>query len=270
MNPRKPQPPLDPIMKQLSPDEQKVLLMAQRHRAEYWRRLKRVKAFGKNMKHTLLLTTCALGLLAANAPAAQANEAAGVSAPALFNEANAELRAGRLGSAILGYERAQWLAPGDQAITQNLSAAREKAGVAAPVVPMWQRPAQWLSFNSLAALASICLLLFSLLLFGTRWIPITLRGFARGAAASLSVVAILAVSAVAVRWPELNQAVIVGARSIAHIAPAENAAPSFELKAGERVRAEKSHGQFVLVRTATGQSGWVSGAEVEKIFPSAS
>lgn len=269
MNPHKPQPQPTPIMKHLSPDEQKVLLMALRHRAEYWRRRKRVRTLNRGTNYTLLIAACVAGLFAADTARA-ADATLPVSAPALFNEANAEQRAGRLGAAILGYERAQWLAPGDQAIAQNLSAAREKAGVAAPVVPMWQRPAQWLSFNSLAALASISLLLFSLLFFGTRLIPATLRGLARGAAASLGVSTLLAASAVAMRWPELNRAVIVGASATARIAPAENAAASFELKTGERVRAEKTHGQFVLVRTGGGNSGWVKSAGVEKIIPSAS
>ncbi len=99
--------------------------MAQRRRVEYWRRLKRVKAFGRAAKHGLLIVACAGGLLAAGTLNAAAAPSA-VSAPALFNEANAAQRAGRVGPAILGYERARFLAPRDGAITQNLRVARKK------------------------------------------------------------------------------------------------------------------------------------------------
>ncbi len=95
-----------------------------------------MRAIGKDIKHSLLIAACAAGLLA-GVPTGQAAEAPAVSAPALFNEANAAQRAGRLGPAILNYERGQWLAPGDPAIAKNLHAAREKAGVTAPVVPAW-------------------------------------------------------------------------------------------------------------------------------------
>jgi hypothetical protein len=254
-------------MKQLSPDEQKVLLMAQRHRAEYLRRRKRVRAVTQNTKHMLLVAACAAGLFA-GAASAQAADSTAVSAPALFNEANAEQRAGRLGSAILNYERAQWLAPGDRAIAQNLGTAREKAGVTAPAVPAWQRPAHWLGFDTLAALASISLLLVCLLVFGTRLIPTTLRGFARGVASSVGVLALVATSAVAIRWQELDRAVVQSTSAVARIAPADAAASVFELKAGDVVQAGYIHGDFIRVRTADNRSGWVAKSEVERIIPS--
>jgi hypothetical protein len=255
------------MMKHLSPLEQKVLLMASKHRTGYRRLMKRLKTLGKALKHGLL-AAAGLGAVLATATAGEVSAGSAVSAPALFNEANAAQRAGRLGPAILDYERAQWLAPGDPAIAQNLRTAREKAGVSAPAVPMWQRPAHWLSFDALTVLASISLLLFGLLFFGTRFIPATLRGLARGVSSSLAVVAVLAASAVALRWPELDRAVIVGAQPVAHLAPAANSATSFSPKPGEIVRAENTYGNFVRVRAADGRSGWVAAAEVEKIIPS--
>lgn len=256
-------------MKYLSPDEQKILLVAQRRRAEYWRRLMPVKAFGNAAKHGLLIAAFAGALLAAGTVNAAAAPTA-VSAPGLFNEANAAQRAGRLGPAILDYQRARLLAPHDEAINQNLRAAQQKAGVVAPAVPMWQRPAHWLGFDALAGLASISLLLFGLLFFGTRLIPTTFRGLSRVVASLLGVSALFAASAIAMRWSELDRAVIVGAQPVAHIAPATNAAVAFELKPGELVQAENIYGDFVHIRAADGRSGWVTGAEVEKIIPSAS
>jgi len=253
-------------MKHLSPDEQKLLLMARRHRAEYWRRLRRVKGFGRT---TLLLASCAAGLLATTGPLNAAEGQSAVSASALFNEANAELRADRLGAAILGYERARWLTPMDPSITQNLSAARAKAGVTTPAVSAWERPAHWLSFDSLAALASISLLLLCFLAFGTRLIPSTMRGLARGLANTFAGTALLVASAIAVRWSELDRAVVQRPRTTAHIAPAAASGSAFELKPGELVTARRKYGDFVLVRTLDQRSGWVAKTEIERIIPPA-
>ncbi|MEP6673357.1 MAG: SH3 domain-containing protein, partial [Chthoniobacter sp.] len=69
----------------------------------------------------------------------------------------------------------------------------------------------------------------------------------------------------------LDRAVIVAASPAgARIAPAANAAVSFELKPGEIVRAESGYGTFLRIRTASGQGGWVSASEVEKIIPAKS
>jgi len=255
-------------MKHLSTNE-KVVLMTLHHRTEYWPRIMRVKALGKVAKHGLLIASCVCGLLATDTTNA-AGLPSGVSAPGLFNEANAEQRAGRLGPAILDYERASLLAPRDEAIVKNLFTARQKAGVAEPAIATWQRPAHWLSFDILAAMTSVCLLLFNLLFFGTRLIPTSLRSLARGVASLLGMTALLAASAVAVRWPELDRAVVVGSHPVAHIAPAIDAAMSFELKPGELVREENTYGNFVRVRSADGRSGWVAASEVEKIIPATS
>jgi hypothetical protein len=257
------------MMKHLSQDEQRILLLVERRRARSWRGGERPRLLRNAVSHGLLMVACIGGLVVADvATAAEARPA--VSAPMLFNEANAAQRAGRLGPAILDYERARLLAPRDTAIARNLSVARQKAGVTAPAVPMWQRPAEWLSFDSLAGLASISLLLFSLLFFGTRLIPTTLRGLSRGVATSLGAVALIAATAVAVRWPELNRAVITGSHAHALIAPANSAAVSFNLPQGEIVSAERQYGQFVLVRVADGRSGWVTDAEAERIIPAGS
>jgi hypothetical protein len=253
-------------MKHLSPGERKVLHKITRATAGHESRAKRVRALGRKVKHTIVLAACAAGLFAAATTPAHA----AVSAPALFNEANAAQRAGRLGPAILDYERARLLAPHDAAIAQNLSAARQKAGVAAAAIPAWQRPAHWLSFNAMTALASISLLLFCLLFFGTRLIPATLRSLTMGIASALGMVAVFTASSLALRWPELDRAVIIGAQPAARIAPATDSAVLFELKPGEIVSAENTYGNFVRIRTANGSIGWVAAAEVEKIIPAAS
>lgn len=214
---------------------------------------------------TLLLAGCVATLFVVGAKPAAAAE----SAPALYNSGNAAQRSGRLGPAILDYERAHLLAPNDPSIAHNLQLAREKAGVAAPVIPAWQRPTHVLSFNGLAALASVSLLLCVLIFFGAPHFAANRTRLARDLEISLGAIVVLAVVALAVRWSELGRAVIVGAQPTARIAPAAEAASVFAVKPGEIVQAEGAYGNFVRIRNADGQSGWISRAEVEKIIPAA-
>lgn len=221
------------------------------------------------LSKSLLLAACVAALFGATTAPLQAADRP-VSAPALYNEGNAAQRAGRLGPAILSYERARLLAQDDTAIAHNLDLARQKAGLAAPVIPWWQRPAHWLSFNGFAVLGSLSLLLFAALFFGMPLLPQSLGGIARGAAVSLGVVSLLAWSTVAARWPELDRAVVIGTQPVVHIAPAANAAVLFDLKPGELVNEGSSYGGFVRISTVDGRSGWVSATDVEKVVPSAS
>jgi hypothetical protein len=257
-----------PKANHLSPGEWKILRKVREDRAEHRRRSKHGPSVSRRAKSSLLVAACSAGLFWGT-PSVRGSEDPAVSMPELFNQANAAQRAGRLGPAILGYERALQLAPRDPAVAQNLRIAREKAGVSAPVVSAWQRPAHALGLDGLAVLASIALGLFGLLAMGMMLIPAGLRGFARGLRAAMGATALLAGSAVALRWSELDRAVIQATRATAHIAPAEAAAAAFELKAGELVTARREHGDFILVSTPDRRSGWVARAEVERILPPA-
>ena len=123
-------------LKHFSPIERRFIFLARRHRADYLRLLKRIRAsICRNGRRTLMITACAVALLAATA-----NAQSSFSAPELFNQANAAQHEERFGLAILGYERARLLSPNDSSIEENLRIAREKAGVNAPAIPA-RRPA---------------------------------------------------------------------------------------------------------------------------------
>lgn len=190
----------------------------------------------------------------------------GYSAPLLFNLGNACYRAGEFGRAILNYERAQVLAPNDESINSNLRLACEKAGVKEPATNPLLRAARLLTPNALAwtgsaALAAICLAIF-MRRVRPRFAP------ARPLTGLALAVLLAVIAAFAVRWPEFNRAVVVAVEAPARIAPASNAAESFRLKGGEPVSAEQSHGDFVLIRTPDGRSGWVSRDEIGLLFGS--
>jgi len=221
--------------------------------------LKRISAsICWNRRRTLMITACAVALLATTA-----NAQSRFSAPALFNQANSAQREDRLGPAILGYERARFLSPNDPSIKQNLRIAREKAAVNAPAIPLWQRPVHWLGFDGWAVIGSCALLIGCALFFGIQYLP---RRAARWICAGCGTALLIAATAVGLRWNELDRGVIQNAQTKAHIAPAADAQSTFELKAGEIVTSQREYGDFVLVRTLDQRSGWVSKSDVERVI----
>lgn len=240
--------------------ERRFVCLARRHRADYLRLLKQLKESAtKNGRRALLIGACGLGLLTTSAQA-------GVSVSELFNQANAAQRANRFGPAILGYERARLLSPSDSSIEQNLRIARERAGVNAPAIPVWQRPVHWLGFDGWALLGSSALFMGCGLFFAFGYVP---RHAIPWIGASCGAVALIAAAAIALRWNELDRAIIQNAQATAHIAPAANAQSTFELKAGEIVTAQREYGDFVLIRTLDQRSGWVSKSDVDRVIPKA-
>jgi tetratricopeptide (TPR) repeat protein len=178
----------------------------------------------------------------------------GYSAPVLFNQGNSWLRLGQPGPAILAYERALVLAPGNAAIAANLATARQRAGIAAPVVGTWLTVVHYFSFDTYtwAALAAVWVLSAALVL-------LCLHGAARRIAKPLILVsvAVLCASADAavLCWPDLSRAVVQAAVPL-QLAPAHSAAASGTLREGEVVWIQGHYGGFDLVRTADGHSGW--------------
>ena len=245
-------------LKNFSEIERRFVCLARRHRADYLRLLKQLRASSsKNGRRALLMAACVLGLLTTSAQA-------GVSAPELFNQANAAQRADRLGPAILGYERSRLLSPSESSIEQNLRIARERAGVSAPAIPVWERPVHWLGFDEWALLGSFALFIGCGVFLAIRYAP---RRALSWIGASCAATVFLAATAIVLRWNELDRAVIQNAQARAHIAPAADAQSTFKLKAGETVTAQREYGDFVLVRTLDQRSGWVSKSDVERVIP---
>lgn len=190
----------------------------------------------------------------------------GYSAPLLFNDGNAWLKAGERGRAILSYERAQVLAPRDAAIAHNLARAREEAGVTVPAPGTLQAAARLLSWNELTWLTVIAAMLFGVSLLTRRAYPGRWRRAVGSTAVGSAIAGCALAGAMALRWPELNRAIVVAGDTAARIAPADAAGVSFPLTAGQAVEAGQRHGHFVFVRTEAGESGWVKDSQVAAVM----
>lgn len=278
--------------------EQKIMLMVHRYRAAEKRRMQKDAVRSKRLRMMALfaLTVILLPALAILFSHSSANGAQaafdradralasghyaqatrdyeqiiarkGYSAPLLFNLGNAFYREGKWGLAILNYERALWLSPGDSAAAANLELTRQHVGLTAPVRNPLEKAARVLSANTLAWLGSAALAFIALGLVAGRLLGPTWRGWARATILAAMIVLALAGSGLGYWWMRLDRAVILAASPRARIAPASAAGVSFELREGQIVRERKTYGDFVLVYTDDGRSGWVKQQNLASIAP---
>ena len=192
----------------------------------------------------------------------------GYSAPVLFNLANAQLREGKTGQAVLNYERARWLAPADPDIAANLRLASEHT----QPIPAPSRLfgwADWFAFNVWADFGVISLLLL------TATLPLALvlparRRVLRCARIAALMALLSSLAALGVRWGELNRAVVTAKSAEARISPVTVGTPLFTLPEGTVVNIVKSHGPFTLVSAGDGRRGWVNRDTVGPVVDPAS
>jgi hypothetical protein len=188
----------------------------------------------------------------------------GYSAAVLFNLANAQLRAGKTGQAILNYERARWLAPRDADLATNLRLAQERTQVAlAASSPL--RFADWFTVDGWAGLAAGSLLLV------TATLPLALllprqRAVLRVARILAVMTLLSSLVAIGARWGELNRAVVVAKSAPARISPVTLGPALLTLPEGTMVNIVKSHGSFTLVSAQNGQRGWVNCDTIEPVI----
>ena len=206
-----------------------------------------------------------LAVCLVTAPAATA-ATGGYSTAALFNQANANARAGKTGLAILNYEQAQLLAPNDPDIAANLQFVRAKAGLP-------DASENWLTHgltcvppNTMAWLGSLGLALAGLGLLLVRLYPRRRLAFRSLTFAGALLVAAALGSAIMTR-PRLNEAVVIARAAPALTSPVLAAEPLFKLREGETVTVRAEHQDFALVRTTAGRSGWVARADLARVVP---
>jgi tetratricopeptide (TPR) repeat protein len=190
----------------------------------------------------------------------------GFSAPVLFNLANAYYQDGKLGLAILSYQRAQLLAPRDADIAFNLHLARAKAGVADRPTAWFDRAAHCFSFNKLSWLGGAAVLVlvggFVARQFAQRYRYVCRIGMAIATCALLAIT-----SALVLQLPELNQAIVTVKNSPIYISPVTVGQPLYTLGEGQTVAVRNAYGDFILVETSDGHRGWVKRADVSQLVP---
>jgi hypothetical protein len=194
-------------------------------------------------------------------------------APVYYNLGNAQFREGKLGLAILDYERARRLAPRDPDVLANLKFAEQRLDVDAVNAPprAWQRflrsviesrtSTEWGVYELLAlwltAMAVGAWLYIPRLRTGL--LEIAMAGFV-GFAAS-----VFALGHEVVSDRAAPAAVVVARETEARFAPVADSTTHFKLAEGTRVVIREDRGQWLFVERADGQQGWVKSDTLERV-----
>jgi hypothetical protein len=203
----------------------------------------------------------------------------GYSAPLCFDLANAELKAGHLGPALLNYERARYLAPGDADINHNLQLARKQAGLDPDPYRWWQIVLRSIDWTVWLGIILGALALLFLAVLGTafadalgrtlRVAPVALRRFFKGVIfITIPVTLFFAfVELSAYGFNARIEGVIVAKQAPLRLSPFDSADQTGTLPEGELVTVEQRHNDYFWVDQRSKQSGWVQQKALEPVLP---
>lgn len=183
----------------------------------------------------------------------------GVSASLFYNLANSYAAAGQTGSAVLNYERALRLAPGDSAVQANLDQVRKDAGLYQEGGPWYQRLAGMLGADQWLLLFACAFLLLSVSALTMNLTAGNKRrtGVFRLLLVGSPFVMLLTLPPALIRYQEWNVGVVLAEDARLLISPFKDAASAGGIRAGRLVRPISEHGEYVLVEDETGKSGWL-------------
>ena len=185
----------------------------------------------------------------------------GYSAAGLYNLANSYARAGKPGMAVLNYERASLLAPNDPDIDANLRHVRDSLQLASEPRNWFDRAVRvgspvvlsWMGVCGLGLLGAS--LLAGRIVSRHRLIRLAATGV------GIALVGVTACNGILL-WPKLHEGVVITGATPVRVSPVPMGDALFVLPEAETVRMVAEHESFVLVRTRTGCTGWVSRANL--------
>jgi hypothetical protein len=183
------------------------------------------------------------------------------SADGLYNLGNAYARAGKPGLAVLSYERATLLAPGDADINANLDFVRAAAGVPGKPRNLLARVVRTVNPAAAAWLGVLGIALSGSALLARRVVPRFRSALAGGVVLGI-VFMTVSVSSAVLMWPRLHEAVVLVDQAPARVTPALMGEPAFLLREAETVAITAEHEDFILIRTAGNRVGWVARADL--------
>lgn len=197
------------------------------------------------------------------------------SAELYYNLGNAYYKAGNIPKAILNYERARLLKPNDEEINFNLQLAQTMVVDKINVLPefflkrWWRSFSYWFSSNVWAIISLIC---FVIMLIGVAVYLFVATSVIKKISFYLSVL-LLAVSQVSLSHSlslkkertAHNTAIIMSPTVTVRSAPDENSTELFVIHEGTKVWIIDQVGDWLRIRIADGNNGWLKLSEVEKI-----
>ncbi|MCI5120874.1 MAG: tetratricopeptide repeat protein [Candidatus Electrothrix sp. AUS4] len=182
----------------------------------------------------------------------------GVSASLLYNLANTYTAAGQIGPAVLNYERARLLAPGDADIQGNLSQVRKDAGLYQEEQTLHRRLVGLLGADQWLMVAGCAFLCFGVSALLVTLVAEKKKGGLQWVMLCALLVVLLALPPVFFRYQDWKIGVVLAEDTHLLISPFADAAPAGDIKAGRLIRVEREHGDYAFVRTDNEKSGWLA------------
>lgn len=188
----------------------------------------------------------------------------GLSPAVLFNLANSYAQDGKIGRAILNYERALRLAPSDSDIAGNLDLVRKERGLFVSEPKGAGQFFNLLSLDHWAMLGLLALVCFTL--FQAAKVKFHIGGkVSTGLGLAWALVLCLAVTGMATHYQHFKPAVVIAADARLLISPFASATSVGAIQEGRLVYPEKTHGLFTYVEDETSRHGWILSTDIEGI-----
>jgi hypothetical protein len=168
--------------------------------------------------------------------------------------------------AILNYERAGLLAPGDPDIAANLSAVRVAVGLPTAPAAWFEQAVTFVSPVLAAWLAVLGLIVIAASVLCARGIA-QLPWWRRiGVLVGLLLIGVTVAQGI-VMWPRLQRAVVLVAAAPVRATPAPLGDTLFTLPEGSAVQVLGAHQDFLFVQIKPGTRGWISRASIATVLP---
>lgn len=189
----------------------------------------------------------------------------GYSPGLLFNLGNSYSQAGQPGMAILNYERALRLSPGDEDIRTNLKQIRKDLGLFKGELKPMDAFFHFLRLDQWSLLTLFGAGLFALSICALLILPQSKNGARLTALVGLLVL-LPAIGGTAIRLKNFDQYVITGAETTPLLlSPFEGAQVIGSLQEGRLVLRDQGHGDFIRVDDHNGRQGWIPAAKATAI-----
>jgi tetratricopeptide (TPR) repeat protein len=201
-------------------------------------------------------------------------QAHGYSAALCFDLANAEAKAGRIGPAILNYERARYLDPSDRDIDHNLQLARQQAGLKPNSLRWWQVALRALTINQWLAIVDGWLGLIALAVISNFFVNRMPSGRNRAIAGKVvkttlfvAIPLFLFTTYIALLAAPLRiEGVVMSKDAPLRLSPFDAAEQIGTLPEGELVTVEQKHDNYFRIESRDGHYGWMTRQSLEPVI----
>jgi hypothetical protein len=205
---------------------------------------------------------------AAPAQAVPVEAARGYSAAGSYNLANAYARQGKIGMAVLNYERARLLSASDADLDANLNYVRASAHLPVPPRNAFDRAARMVNPFAAAWIGIVGLMIAGVCAVSGQFSSSSRRPWLRRLAAvvGIAMFCLPFCNGIAL-WPLLHEGIVISAATPVRVSPVPMGDSLFVLPEAEAVSITAEHEGFLLIETTAGRSGWVSRANVASVVP---